>query len=141
MVTLKELVNRQFLTQENDIDLIVEWFKENDMSLQGIEFISKLAKNEISDIKHKQGVMMGNLNMYAGNETLIKLFGIKNGCKFDRVVRLFIMGYDLEKEYPMLVDWLREFVPQQKEPTIFWQPFKEYLHKLNIYFSNEVKDE
>lgn len=140
MITLKQLTDRQIFTQEDDGALIAEWFQENDMAVEGIDIISKIAKKEINNLKYNYGKIMGNLSIYAGNETLIKEFGIKNGSHFDRIVRLFIMQYNLVENYPAEMEWLKGFVPQNDLPVIFWQPFLKFLHENNIYFKNEVKD-
>ena len=47
MKSLKELVAYQDLSGKQDIEIIFDWFAENDMEIEGISLMEKLAKNKV----------------------------------------------------------------------------------------------
>ena len=143
-ITLYELVMRQKVTNESDADLIAEWFAKNNMAVEGIEIISKLAKKKIENDEWKYGWLASDLLMYNAGESLINEYGIKDGCKLDEIIRSYIISYRLgekfEEKYPQHIEWLKKFIPKHKLPFIFWQQFREYLHTQNIYFKDEKEE-
>lgn len=145
MVTLRQLVNRQVFTGEEDSSLIAEWFNENNMSIQGLEIISKMAKKKIEDDEWKYGLLAGDLTMYEATENLIKDFGVKDGCKLNSAITKWIvcfrLGEKFEEKYPTLFAWLKEFIPKQKQPFIFWQPFIKWMNENDIYFKDQERKE
>ena len=50
MPTLKEFIDKQSFTGYNDIDIIREWFCQNDCEEIGIELISMLNKSKIDKL-------------------------------------------------------------------------------------------
>lgn len=143
MITLKELVNRQILTGEDDSSLIAEWFEQNDMAIDGIDIVSKIAKKKITNDKFMYGTLVSDLSMYGATENIIKDFGAKNGCKLNSIITRWIVcfriGEKFEEKYPTSFDWLKEFIPQQKQPFIFWQPFLKWMNEQDIYFIDQKR--
>lgn len=137
MISLKELVERQKLTQETDNDLIAVWFVENNMALEGIDIISKIAKDKITQQFHNLRTIKGNISMYAGDSTLFKAFGEDIGGKLSKLIHIFIAGYDIEKDFPEKFKWLQETIPTLKCPEVFWRDFYLWLKSKNIYFLGE----
>lgn len=142
MITLKQLTDRQMLTQEDDNTLIAEWFRENDMALEGIDIISKIAKNKIEGDQNMYGNLLGKLTMCDATECLIKDFGTKDGCHLERIIKNFIIydaiGKSWKESFPTEFEWLKTYIPTQKAPKIFWKDFYDYLHENGIYFKDEV---
>lgn len=145
MITLKELVNRQVFTGEEDWQLIAEWFRNNNMAVEGIKLVSKLAQDKIEDDDWKYSLLRGDLTMYCATENLIEQFGVKNGCKLNSAITKWIccdrIGEKFEEVYSSLYEWVREFVSTQKQPFIFWQPFLKYINEKGIYFKDQKKEE
>lgn len=145
MITLKELVNRQQFTGEEDWKLIAEWFRQNNMAVEGIKLVSKLAQDKIEDDDWKYSLLRGDLTMYCATENLIKQFGVENGCKLNSAITKWIccdrIGESFEEVYSSLYEWVKEFVPFQKQPFIFWQPFLKYINEKGIYFKDQKKGE
>lgn len=145
MTTLKELVDRQRFSGEDDTVLIAEWFEKNDMAIKGIEIISKLSTNKIKNDEWKYGTLIGDLRMYGITRPLIKEFGIEDGLELDYTIRNYIickrLGQDFEKEYPQCIEWLKYNIPKHTLPIIFWRDFAEYLESLNIHFKEDNKDD
>ena len=145
-VTLRELVNRQNITNESDGELIAEWFEKNDMALEGIDIVSKIAQKKINNDDWKYGCLVGDLSMYNITENIIKDFGIKDGIYLDHIIKNFIIyrrisDKPFEELYPPFVDWLKEHIPNKKEPSVFWQPFAKWLKAHDIYFKDQIKGE
>ena len=142
-MTLYELVLRQRMTGESDSQLIAEWFVSNDMAVEGIEMVSKMAKKKIEDDQWKYGWLASDLSMYSATESIMKTFGVKDGCKLDSIIRRYIICYRLgekfEEKYPQDVDWLKEIIPTKKLPFVFWRPFAEFLEEKNIHFKDKEK--
>lgn len=143
MKSLKELVFSQAFSGKSDAEIIAQWYVENDLALAGIEIISHLTKERIKSVEDSMAGLTGDLTMYAGCEYLIKTFGIEDGCKFDQAVKLWIIthrtGGDFETLYPELFEWVKNFIPKQKQPLIFWRDFREWLNEKGIYFKDQEK--
>lgn len=143
-LTLKELVDRQKFTGETDSALIAEWFENNNMAVEGIKIISKLAEQKITNDEWKYGLLCGDLSMYGCTENVMKDFGIKVGCELNHIITTWIICYRLEQNYeevyPTSVEWLKNNIPNYNKPAIFWQPFIAWLHEHDIYFKDEKKE-
>lgn len=144
-LTLRELVTRQVYTGETDNELIAEWFEKNDMAIEGIEIISRLAKNKVESDQNKYGSIIARLQMYGATESLLKTFGKKDGITLDYICRKFIisdgLGEKFEEKYPDDIEWLRTIIPTKERPFVFWLDFLNYLHEQGIYFMDEKKGE
>ncbi len=139
MITLKELVNMQPLTQKTDFEIITDYFIQNDLESKGIDLMNILAKAKCDKLSNELGKVKGNLSMYGGADVLYKHFGNKIGGKLNHIITLFILGYDIEKDYPTCFEWLKETIPTLKCPKIFWKEFYEWLASKEIYFLGENK--
>lgn len=143
MTTLKQLVLRQQLTGEDDWSLISEWFVQNDMALEGIKMISKIAQDKIESDDWQHKLLVGDLHMYGATENIMKDFGIKDGCKLNNIITNWIisnrMGERFEEIYSEDIDWLKTFIPTKKRPFIFWNPFLEWMNEKGIYFKDQEK--
>ena len=143
MKSLNELVAYQRFNGKSDAEIIAQWYAENDLALAGIEIISHIAKEKIKSVEDSMAGLTGDLTMYAGSECLIKTFGIEDGCQLDTAIRQWIIahrsGDDFETAYPELFEWLKDFIPRQKRPLIFWRDFLGWLNERGIYFKDQEK--
>ena len=137
MVTLKELVQMQQFDNKEDIEIIRDWFIQNEMESEGINLMNILAKSKSDKLSDELGKLKGNLSMYGGADILYKYFGNKIGGKLNHIIILFILGYDIEKDYADYFKWLKETIPTLKCPKIFWREFAEWLNSKGIYFKGE----
>lgn len=137
MITLKELVDIQPLTDKKDIEIITDWFIENEMESKGIDLMNILAKSKMDKQSLELRKIKGDLSMYAGSSILCKKFGNEVGGKLDHIIHLFIAGFDIENDYPKQFEWLCETIPTLKCPTIFWRDFYDWLKSKQIYFSED----
>lgn len=138
--TLRELVGMQQFNQKTDIEVIIDYFVENGLESKGIDIMNILSKAKCDKLENELGSIKGNLTMYGGAEVLYKEFGIEVGGKLNRIIVLFILGFDIEKEYPPYYEWLKETIPTLKQPKIFWRYFADWLNDNGIYFKNDKKE-
>ena len=141
MITLKELVNMQQLNNKEDIEIILDWFIENEMESEGINLMNILAKSKCDRLSDELGKLKGNLSMYGGADILYKTFGNEIGGRLNTIITLFIIGYDIEQCYPGHFEWLTETIPTLKCPKIFWRDFYDWLISKEIYFKGDTKNE
>lgn len=143
MKTLQELIFCQRFNGKSDAEIIAQWYAENDIALAGIEIISHIAKEKIKSVEDSMAGLTGDLTMYAGSEYLIKTFGIEDGCQLDTAIKQWIIahrsGGDFETMYPELFEWVKNFIPRQKHPLMFWRDFLEWLNERGIYFKDQKK--
>lgn len=137
MITLKELVLMQPITGKEDIEMITDWFIENDKESEGISLMNILAKAKCDKVENRLAKVMGDMTMYGGADVLYKTFGNEVGGRLNHIITLFILGYDIEKDYPSYFEWLKETIPTLKQPKIFWREFAEWLESKGIYFKGD----
>lgn len=139
MITLKELVNMQSFTGETDTEIIIKYFVKNDLESEGINLMNILAKAKCDKLSNELGKVKGDLSLYGGADILYKKFGNKIGGRLNTIIILFILGYDIEKDYAGHFEWLKETIPTLKAPKIFWGEFYRWLESKGIYFLGENK--
>lgn len=139
MITLKELVAMQQFNQKTDTEIIVDYFVENELESEGINLMNILAKSKCDRLSNELGKLKGNLSMYGGADILFKEYGNKIGGRLNTIIILFIIGYDIEKDYVGHFEWLKETIPTLKCPKIFWKDFYDWLVSKEIYFLGENK--
>ena len=135
MKTLKELVLMQNLNNKTDIEIIKDWFVENERESEGIDLMNILAKSKSDRLSNELCTLKGKIAMYGGADILYKNFGVKIGGRLNTIITLFILGYDIEKEYTDHFEWLKSTIPTLKCPKIFWRDFYEWLESKEIYFN------
>lgn len=139
MITLRELVAMQSLNQKSDFEIIIDYFVENGLESKGIDIMNILSREKCDKLENELGRIKGSLSMYAGAETLFKEFGFDIGSRLNNIITIFILGFDIEKEYPNSFEWLKETIPTLKQPKIFWKYFADWLNEKGIYFKNNIK--
>lgn len=134
MKSLKELVSIQDMMGMSDIEVIYNWFVENEKELDGITLMEKLSRIKAEKLSNELGRIKGNLSMYSGTSTLYKAFGNKIGSRLNHIIILYILGFDIKKDYPQYFEWLKETIPTLKCPAVFWRDFDDWLGSEGIYF-------
>ena len=140
MKSLKELVSYQNLSGKQDIEIIFDWFAENNMEIEGISLMEKLATNKANRLANEIDRIKSNMSMYAGTDILFREYKSEIASKLSHIIVLYILGLDIEQYYPQHIEWLKETIPTLKCPSVFWRDFYEWLKSKGIYFKGE-KDE
>ena len=139
MKSLKELVAYQDLSGKQDIEIIFDWFAENDMEIEGISLMEKLAKNKANRLSNEIDRIKGNMSMYAGTDILFREYKPEIASKLNHIIVLYILGLDIEQYYPQHIKWLKETIPTLKCPSAFWRDFYKWLKSKGIYFKGEER--
>lgn len=139
MKSLKELVAYQNLSGKKDIEIIFDWFTENNMEIEGISLMEKLATNKANRLANEIDRIKSNMSMYAGTDILFREYKSEIASKLNHIIVLYILGLDIEQYYPQHIKWLKETIPTLKCPSVFWRDFYEWLKSKGIYFKGEIK--
>ena len=139
MKSLKELVAYQNLSGKQDIEIIFDWFAENNMEIEGISLMEKLATNKANRLANEIDRIKSNMSMYAGTDILFREYKSEIASKLNHIIVLYILGLDIEQYYPQHIKWLKETIPTLKYPSIFWRDFYEWLKSKGIYFKGEER--
>ena len=139
MKSLKELVAYQNLSGKQDIEIIFDWFTENNMEIEGISLMEKLATNKANRLANEIDRIKSNMSMYAGTDILFREYKSEIASKLNHIIVLYILGLDIEQYYPQYIKWLKETIPTLKCPSIFWRDFSDWLGSRGIYFKGETK--
>ena len=134
MKTLKELVDAQRITGDNDITIILKWFCENNKEQEGIELIAQLSKSKSDKLQKtldNARMWIPVLpNMYDSNPDIKKEAAIY----LERMTKLYILGCDLPTD---LIVWAKTNIPKMDMPTVIFIPMVEWLKaKYSIEFKN-----
>lgn len=144
MVTLEELVGLQKFTGATDNELIVEWFKQNDLALEGLEMVYNLAKKKIEDDAWKKHLLLDDLRMFGPTKELSDTFGVEDAFKLTNLILHWIIsnreGEDFVNVYKDSMPWIKEKVESVNQPHVFWQPFTRWLNSQGIYFKDQKKE-
>ena len=142
-MTLKDLVIRQQVTGEKDSELVTEWLLSNGDVTEYIEILSKLATKKIKHDEFVYSTLISDMQLYGETKFIVEKFGVDDGCKLDTIIKKWIfcnsLEKDFEKEHPQDMEWLKEFVPNNKQPFISWYDFLVYLNNKGIYFKDQAK--
>lgn len=139
MKSLKELVAYQNLSGKKDIEIICNWFTENNMEIEGISLMEKLATNKANRLTNEIDRIKSNMSMYAGTDILFREYKSEIASKLNHIIVLYILGLDIEQYYPQHIKWLKETIPTLKCPSVFWRDFYEWLKSKGIYFKGEER--
>lgn len=144
MVTLKELISLQKFTGASDNEIIVEWFRQNNLALEGLEMVYNLAKKKIEDDSWKNQLLLDDLRMYNMHKEILDTFGVDDGLNMNHYITHWIIsnreGEDFAEIYKDAMPWIKEKIENVNTPKIFWRPFVDWLHKQGIYFKDEKKE-
>ena len=139
MKSLKELIAYQTLSGKQDIEIIFDWFTENNMEIEGISLMEKLAINKAVKLSNEIDRIKGNMSTYGGTDILFKYYKPDIASTLNHIIILYILGFDIEQNYPEYIEWLKETIPTLKCPSVFWRDFYEWLKSKGIYFKGEER--
>ena len=134
MKTLKELVQYQDITGISDIEVIIMYFKENDIEEQGMILSYELAKDKIDKMKKYQHFVR-EWNVSPFSKELYKKYDL------DTADNLLSLKLDFIANNQKLSDtwfkWAKENIPNIENPIPqipYFIPLIEWLEKQGIKF-------
>lgn len=134
MITLKELVAEQILTEMSDIQVIKTFFDVNNMEEEGMDLINELAKIKIEKLKRKEDMVI-MWSSHLPSTYLYENYDLDTADKLHTLELDYIShGGELSKKR---LEWAKENVQNIIEPQVYFQPLIEWLKKRDIQFKKK----
>lgn len=131
MKSLKELVAMQQLTQQDDLQIIKQWFIENNREQDGLTLIPLLAKSQTDKVQRKYDYALSWTPNLIDMHTQVKDKALAD--KLNTLQTLCTLSADLTK-YQEIYDWAKANIPTMEIPHIFFLPTVKWLQKYGIEF-------
>lgn len=139
MKTLKELVEWQKFTNQDDLEIIKTWFIENNMESEGLALIPDLAQSQSSKLQKVLDNARCWLPVLPNIEKSNKDLTHEQAEKLQTIITIHLLGMDLKGSG--LYNWAEKEIPKMKCPTIIFVPCVKWLKgKYGIRFKGD-KDE
>lgn len=140
MKTLKELIEWQRFTNQDDLEIIKIWFIENNMESEGLSIIAELAEAKAKKLQSTLDNARAWLpilpDLEKSNQGLLTK---EQADIFQKIITIFLLGMDLKESG--LYSWAEKEIPKMKCPTIIFAPCVNWLKgKYGIRFKGD-KDE
>ena len=137
MKTLKELVEWQKITNQDDLDIIKTWFIENNMESEGLSIIAELAENKSNKLQSTLDNARAWLpilpDLEKSNQGLLTK---EQAEKLQTIITIHLLGMDLKGSG--YYKWAKEEIPKMKSPTIIFVPCVKWLdEKYGIRFKGD----
>lgn len=133
MKTLKELVDWQKLTRQDDISIIKTWFIENNMESEGLSIITELAKSQAAKLQNTLDEARSWLPYLPDLEKANKELTPEQAHNIQSIITIYLLGMDLKDSN--YYEWAKEEIPKIKLPRIIFVPCVEWLEgKYGIKF-------
>lgn len=127
MKTLKELVDCQKLTRQDDISIIKNWFIENNMESEGLSIVTELAKSQASKLQNTLNRARSWLPYLPDIEKANKELTPEQARNIQSIITIHLLGMDLKDSN--YYDWAKEEIPKIKLPKVIFVPCVEWLEE------------
>ena len=135
MISLKELIDIQPLTHMSDLEIIREWFCQNNREQDGLELIAQLSKSKTDKLENQLNYARTWIpvvpDVYHGNN---KKVTIEIAEKLNKIAKLHLLGMPLAGD---LLNWANEVIPTIDTPKVIFVPMVEWLRS---EYSIEFRD-
>ena len=142
--TLSYLVERNKIAKLPDLELIKEWFTENNLEEEGIKLLADLSYSKITKLET-------SLNSIRNHD--LSLIDVRKNLKNEpekyseevadnltMLERAGLLNLNL-RQYTFLYDWAKENIHKINAPKVYYIPTLHYLASYDIYFKNMPKEE
>lgn len=135
MVSLKELVEQQKYTGDDDITVIRKYFCLNDLEETGLDIIVELNKSKVSKldntIRYARTYIPSLPDVYECNRGKVDK---ETSHRLMQIAKLHLLGCKLSDN---LLSWAKENIPLMETPKVIFVPMVEWLKN---EYSIEFKD-
>lgn len=131
MKTLKELIAMQSFTRQDDLEIIKQWFIENNREREGLTLIPLLAKSQTDKVQRKYDYALSWTPNLIDMRTQFKDKALAE--KLNTIQTLCSLSADL-KNYQAIYDWAKANIPTMEIPPVFFLPTVKWLQKYGIEF-------
>lgn len=132
MITLADLVEWQKVTDKSDIEIITEFFIENDIEEEGMELVNRLAKAKIEKMQRdRRRIKEWTYTIPSGylyEKYPEKIATMLHRVELDYIVNGEVTGSRLE--------WAKKDIPHLDTPEIYFQPCLRWLQRNGINFKD-----
>ena len=132
MISLKEYVDWQKFTDMNDMEIITQYFIDNDMEEEAMELSHNLAKAKINKMRHRQDIIK-TWSYTIPSEYLYEKYPIDIATMLHRIELDYIVNGAVTNKR---LEWARENLPNIKEPDVYFQPCINWLAERCIKFKD-----
>lgn len=142
--TLSYLVERNKIVKLPDLELIKEWFIENNLEEEGIKLLADLSYSKITKLETSlNSIRNYDLSLIDVRQNLKnepEKYSEEVADKLTMLERAGLLNLDL-RQYDFLYDWAKENIHKINAPKVYYIPTLHYLASYNIYFKNMPKEE
>lgn len=125
MPSLKEFIDMQPITHMSDIEIIREWFCQNECEQDGLELIAQLSKSKTDKLENQMQYARTWIpivpDVYHGNNKKVSL---EIAEKLNKITKLHLLNQSLSEE---LINWAKEVIPTIDTPKVIFVPMVEWL--------------
>lgn len=132
MRQLKEYIDYQKFTGMSDMEVITQYFIDNDMEEEAMELSHSLAKAKIDKLKHRNNIIK-TWAYTIPSEYLYNKYSLEIASRLHRIELDYIVNGEVTNGR---LEWAKENLPNIEEPDVYFQPCIEWLAKRGITFKN-----
>lgn len=130
MKQLKDYIELQKFTGMSDMEIITQYFIDNDMEEEAMELSHNLAKAKIEKLKHRNNIIK-TWAYTIPSEYLYKKYSVEIASRLHRIELDYIVNGEVTNGR---LEWAKENLPNIKEPDVYFQPCIEWLAERGIKF-------
>ena len=136
-ISLKKLVDAQFMTNMTDLEVIKAWFTYNHCEQEGLTLIADLSKSKVDKLEN----VLINARTWipvlpSVTDNLKSEINEEFAKNFNKIVNIHLLDMELNDE---LLEWAKETIPKLKTPKTIFRPALEWLKdKYGIEFKDKV---
>ena len=132
MKQLKEYIDLQKFTGMSDMEIITQYFIDNDIEEEAMEISHNLAKAKIEKMRHRQDIVK-TWAYTIPSEYLYKKYSLEVASRLHRIELDYIVNGEVTNGR---LEWAKENLPNIKEPEVYFQPCIEWLEEQGIKFKS-----
>ena len=133
MITLKELVEWQKLIGATDLQIIREYFIQNDNEEDAIQMITDLSVSKIGKLRNQLNLIKTWAHILP-SEYLYENYDLKTATLLHRLELAYLSyGEELSNRW---LEIAKERIPEIKRPGVYFNPLIEYMEQKGIKFKD-----
>ena len=132
MISLESLVKENKYNDRSDLEIIIDYFKLNNIEERGVEVSNELAKCKIEKMKEDR-LMIDTWLPHIPFEYLYENYDIEIASKLHRLELDYIINNGVIKS-KCLTKWFKENARNIEMPTTYFVPCLHYLFENGIKF-------
>lgn len=133
MNDLKSYTDLQKLTGMSDMEIIIQYFIDNDMEEEAMNICHKLANSKIQKMKDREHIVR-EWAYTIPSDYLYKNYPIEIATMLHRMALDYIINGEVTDSR---LEWARENVPNIERPLAYFQPCIKWLEEKGIEFMED----